>query len=122
MLTEGVMWIAGMTRPDIAVDASMLAGRLHQPTVQDILTANKIVRYLKGSSSHAIVYRKLKTPLCVLAYSDSAFQNLDQGRSQAGHLIMIAEEDSAGSAPIPVSIQAGDATILTRDIKVALMS
>jgi hypothetical protein len=66
-------------RHRIAVDASMLAGRLHQPTVQDILTANKIVRYLKGSSSHAIVYRKLKTPLRVLAYSDSAFQNLDQG-------------------------------------------
>ena len=120
MLTGGIMWIAGMTRPDISVDASMLAGKLHRPTVQDVLTANKIVRYLKGSSTHVVVYRKMKGPLRVLAYSDSAFQNLDQGRSQAGHLVMIAEEDSAGTAP--VSIQAGDATFLTRDIKVALMS
>ncbi len=120
MLTGSIMWIAGMTRPDISVDASLLAGKLHNPTVQDVLTANKIIRYLKSSSSSVIVYRKLQGQLRVLSYSDSAFQNLPQGRSQAGYAILIAEEETTNSPA--VKFQDGDTTTYTRDVRTALMS
>lgn len=118
-LVGGIMWVATMTRPDVAVDASMIAGKLHQPIVQDVLTANKILRYLKGSASTTMVYQQLRQPLRVLAFADSAFQNLPQGRSQAGYLIMIAEEDDGRSQAVVIPGEDGER--MMRDINGAVM-
>ena len=92
-LVGSLLWISRMTRLDIAVDMCVLSTKLATGTVAEILRANKTMRYLKGSSHHKIVYRSMSPKLSVIAYADSAFQNLDRAGSQGGHIMVSRMEE-----------------------------
>ena len=93
-LIGGMLWVSGMTRADIAADMCVLSTKLTNPTVADILRANKTLRYLKGSSEHAMTIRPMEGKISVTAFADSAFQNLDRQGSQGGQMIGLTSEGS----------------------------
>ena len=99
VILGALLWIATSTRSDICVDVSQLAGHLSSPTIANILAANKLLRYLKGSDTIELVYKHLGPNVRILAFSDSAFQNMPHSRSQGGQFIAFAcEKDAADNA------------------------
>ena len=90
-LLGSLMWVAATTRPDIAVGMSKLSSVAASPTVFDYNQAEKIRRYLMTTSTVGISFSRLSSPSRILAFSDSAFQNLPDAGSQGGFLVSVAE-------------------------------
>ena len=72
-LVGGLAWVV-QTRPDVAVFIAALQRKLKQPTVQDLLDANRVLKYLKLKPL-SLTYRKLQHPWRLVAISDSAFKS-----------------------------------------------
>ena len=92
-------WLSGISRPDISFLVSEACSSLKDPTIEDIINLNKIVRHVKNTQSvilfpsfHSLSHLKLKV------YSDASYRNLKEGRSQGGHIIFIT--DGVNSAPV----------------------
>ena len=51
-----LLWLAQVTRPDLAVIANLLSQRQNQPSTQLITAAKHIIKYLKGTSSMGISF------------------------------------------------------------------
>jgi len=88
-LVGGLLWVAGAVRPDIAVDASALSGVVRKATVADAHKANKILSYLKDTANIGLRFQHISGDQRLLGYADAAFQNLNEGQSMGGHMIMI---------------------------------
>ena len=75
-LVGGLAWVV-QTRPDVAVFVAALQRRLKEPKVQDLLNANRVLKYLKAKPLE-LVYRKVNAPWKLVVTSDSAFKGEDQ--------------------------------------------
>ncbi|CAN1242006.1 Retrovirus-related Pol polyprotein from transposon RE2 [Linum perenne] len=53
ILLGGLQYLQ-MTRPDIAYATNKLSQRMHAPTVSDWVLLKRVLRYLKGTSTHGI--------------------------------------------------------------------
>lgn len=54
-----LMYLITGTRPDIAFAVSKAAHAFHQPTKSNWSNVKKIFKYLKGTASHSITYKKV---------------------------------------------------------------
>ena len=52
-----ISWVAHQTRPEVAGGVSILASRLHQATVSDLILLNKMVGHLRSSAKQALRIR-----------------------------------------------------------------
>lgn len=76
------------TRPDIAYAISVVSRNLDSPTKENVQTAKRIFRYLKGTIGKGITYASNKALEC---YSDADHGgDLDTGRSTSGMLCLFA--------------------------------
>ena len=77
------------TRPDIAYAVSMVNQFMHRPQVDHLEAAVRIVRYLKGSFDHGIMFRK-NNHLEIHGYSDADWAgNPIDRRSTAGYFTFV---------------------------------
>ena len=83
-------WISTQSRPDISFDVCQLSTKLNSATVQDVLTANKVLRKVKQTRL-ALKYGKIVQPLKLVAYCDASFGNLKNGSSQGGMIIFLVD-------------------------------
>ena len=88
-------WVTTQTRPDIAFDLRVLASRMHEGTVKDIVEANKLLKRTK-SEEVLIKFPKLKNlEQCKLVvYSDSSYANLKDCGSQGARVIFLVDEEN----------------------------
>ena len=80
-------WLADGTRPDLAFDASRLAGRISELNVQDLVDANKTLRRAKATAAEVFLKFSNEGNLDNLElhiFTDSAFQNMPDGKTQGG--------------------------------------
>ena len=87
-----LLWLALITRPDIAQAVGAAARHGAQPTPEAIEMVKRILRYLAGSLDRSIVYSPLKhgQPLQLKAYSDSDWGGEEStGTSTSGMLILL---------------------------------
>ncbi|MHB1946432.1 MAG: reverse transcriptase domain-containing protein, partial [Metallibacterium sp.] len=68
-LVGSIMYLATVTRPDIAYAASQAGQKMANPTEDDWTMAKRILRYLKGTQNFNIIYSKTNEPL--IGYADS---------------------------------------------------
>ena len=95
-------WIARQTRPDISVHSSKSAQRTGNPTVQDMIDANKAVQLGKENAGAKLVYRA-NTSLTwenaeIFMCADASFANVDseygaKTKSQAGYVVGLASPE-----------------------------
>ena len=102
-LVGQILWAANQTRPDISFDACMLAAKLKNARVQDILDANKVVKKVK-SETVKLKFQHLGTTKNIRlgVFSDASLANLPDGGSQGGNIICLLGENGKAS---PVSWQ-----------------
>ncbi|CAN1314677.1 Retrovirus-related Pol polyprotein from transposon RE2 [Linum perenne] len=74
-----------MTRPDIAYATNKLSQRMHSPTITDWVLLKRVLRYLKGTSTHGIsLSRHSSHSLMVYTDADWAGDSMDR-RSTSGY-------------------------------------
>jgi hypothetical protein len=77
-MVGSLMYLAMCTRPDIAYAVGTLARFSSRPNKTHWIAAKRVLRYLKGTASHGIVFRGGMSGNCV-GYSDADWAGDSQG-------------------------------------------
>jgi len=116
-------WVAGLTRPDIALDVNMCQKRQAAPRVKDCERANALVEMVQKSEDTVLRILPVPPPLAIACWTDSALYNTydeagieddeelsrvekDAVRSQHGVLVSVVSEgavagvDAVATSPI----------------------
>ena len=101
-LIGATQWAATQTSPHLQVMTSMLAGTVQKSTVNDLLAANKMLRFAKANNDAALEYTPLGdlNDLTFVAFSDAAFATRDDLASQGGYLILMVHKDVVESGVV----------------------
>ena len=85
-----LMYLAVTTRPDITYAARMLARFNSNPGPAHWQAAKHVLRYLKGTTHHKLVYHPSTSPEPFITYSDADHGgNPDNGKSTGGYVVKI---------------------------------
>ena len=83
----------------MSFQVSNISARVTKATLQDIREANKIIKFAKSNRSF-ITFPSLHLPsVKVTIYSDASFNNLCNGASQGGHIVLLTDQFN-NSCPI----------------------
>jgi hypothetical protein len=83
-----LMYLALTIRPDIAYAARVPARFNSDPGFTHWQAVKHVLRYLKGTVNHRLVYRPSESPEPFITYSDADHGgNPDNGRSRGGYLV-----------------------------------
>ena len=98
-LSGQILWTTTQTRPDTAYDACVVGNYGNEPTVKNIIMANKAIKKLKDNKLK-LVFPNIGQPKKwkVITYGDAAHANLPSGASQGGTLVFL--EGNGRVAPI----------------------
>lgn len=89
-ITAKLNWIACQSRPDIKFAVSILATKLHNPTVGDEKRMWRLLKYLNATPNIGLLYKK-KDMIIVNAYSDASHLTHLDCKGHTGALIMLGE-------------------------------
>lgn len=88
-MVGSLLWVAMGTRPDIAFATTVLTRYLKSPTESAMTAAKRVMRYLKGAPSLALVYNG--SPARLTGQTDSSWANCaDTRRSYSGYLFSLS--------------------------------
>ena len=86
-------WLAREARPDLSYSVSILASKLKNATVQDIIHVNKVIRQCKVTDI-CLYFPKLDLKnLKIKCYSDASFGKLHDGGSQGGMFLELCSNE-----------------------------
>jgi hypothetical protein len=93
-LLGSLQFLANSTRPDITYAVNKLASYTANPGLQHHGALKRILRYLKGTKTLGITYRKSQIATeddnLFHGYADAAFANADDHKSTTGYVFMAA--------------------------------
>ncbi len=94
-----LLWVTSQTRPDIAFDSCQVNNYGKEPTIRNVMEANKAIKKLK-SDKVKLVYPSLGDPdqMKVVVYGDGSHNSLPNGASQGGKIVFLV--GNGRSAPI----------------------
>ena len=85
-------WAANRTRPDISFSICELSSAVKNATVDHLLQANKVLKNIQDQKIILTFPRMQNMQDCTfVTYSDSSFNNLDNGGSQGGFIIFLTD-------------------------------
>lgn len=88
-LIGSIMYLANGTRPDISYAIGMASRYLEKPSEAHVNAAKRILRYIKGSLNHGILYSSTGD-ITFKGYCDSDFAgDLDTRKSTTGYVFMV---------------------------------
>ena len=79
-----LQYIANCTRPDITFAIHRLASYTANPSMQHQMMLKRVLRYLAGTRSHGITYRRSTDLQQIVGYVDAGFANTDKRKSTTG--------------------------------------
>lgn len=91
-LIGSLMYAQVYTRPDISFAVNMLSRYQSNPGLEHWVAGKKVLRYLKGTRDHMLVYKKIEDQkLKVKCYTEASYQqDLDDLKSCSGYVFMFA--------------------------------
>ena len=99
-LVGQVTWVGTHTRVDAAFEACVLSGSYYEATIDDLIRLNKLVERIKRGNANLFFPRLQNLNNCSLeCYTDAAFKNLPNGKSQGG-LIIFLQDTQGNRCPI----------------------
>ena len=84
-------WLAVMTRPEISFTVSEISSQISSATLSDIKRINKTINFLKTSPGFLKIPRLQLPSIKIKVITDASFNNLSNGKSQGGHIIMCSD-------------------------------
>lgn len=98
-------WLAGQSRPDLAVQTSMSQQCFPHPTVEHLLQANQAIRRARQHSNMNMTITYIDPARLTLCFfSDAAFANTINHRTQGGWLIGLTDSRMSEGVDAPLSI------------------
>lgn len=87
-LVGALLYLATNCRPDISYSTSFLSRFMDRATDTHWAAAQRVLKYLKGTKKHGLLYRKGSHPL--LGYSDSDFaDDINDRKSTSGFIFLL---------------------------------
>ena len=91
-----INYLATTTRPDLAFAVHCLSRFVQNPGHVHYLAAKHVLRYLRGTSDLALVYRHDRAGILLTGYTDSDFAgDRDSRRSTSGYCFFTQRESAA---------------------------
>ncbi|PRQ16261.1 putative RNA-directed DNA polymerase [Rosa chinensis] len=79
-----------ITRPDIAFAVNLVSQFMSQPRVSHLIAVKRILRYVKGSLGHGLLFTPQRQPVHLSAYSDADWAGCPTSRrSTSGYLVYL---------------------------------
>ena len=101
-LNGSLQWPAAQTMVCLAASVSFSQSAASQPTIGDLLEANKTLRFAKANGDVGLRYKKTceLTDLRIGIYFDASWASRPTGESQGGYLIFCIDQErhDAGTA------------------------
>ena len=85
-------WLAGMTRPEISFEVCQISTRVKNATVADILSINKVIKFVKSTPSSISIPKLDLKSLSITVFADASFNNLPDGGGQGGYIIFLNDK------------------------------
>ena len=86
-----LVYLSISTRPDIAEAVGKLSQHMGRPNNDHWVGAKRVLRYLKGTTKHGLIYRKSKQ-FSLFGYSDSDWAGcVDTRKSTSGFVFMLGD-------------------------------
>ena len=94
-------WLCSNSRPDLSYDVLELSCKVNNPTIGDVIDANKCLKKA-GIFENSIYFPKLNdlTNCKLLVYSDASHGNLPNGVSSAGGFIIFIGDNEGNVCPL----------------------
>jgi hypothetical protein len=89
-LVGKLLWLAGQTRPDLSFLVMRLAQKSSKPSVSDLHQANSVLKRAKRDDVYLKYVHVPLSKLWLLAYSDAAWANLENGKTGGGYIVGLA--------------------------------
>lgn len=93
----GALQYLTITRPDIAFSVNQACQHMHAPTVSDFASVKRLLRYLKGTFDHGLVYQPSSFVLTAFFDSDWA-GNCHDRKSSSGYCVFLGDNLISWSA------------------------
>ena len=81
-----------MTRPEISFEVCQINTRVKNATVADILSVNKVIKFVKSTPSSISIPKLDLKSLSITVFADASFNNLPDGGSQGGYIIFLNDK------------------------------
>ena len=81
-----LLYLSKRVRPDLLTAISFLSKRVKSATVQDMKKLQRVIRYLRGTSTLGIILQA-NNYVCIYAYVDASYGVHSKLRSQTGCII-----------------------------------
>jgi hypothetical protein len=92
-ITGGLLYASCLTRVDITASVNQLTRHMAKPTASHLAAAKHVLRYLKGTVSLGLTYRRSSDVDRVnrlVAYADASWaSDITSARSQSGYVLML---------------------------------
>ena len=110
-----INWVGKETRPEVSGTASLMASKLKQAKVKDVMTVNKVVNFLRSTASRPLVVWSFDPhDMCFIVCSDAGGINtngydlvdsddLPTDATQGGWLVLTAEKLPVGKTSLRAS-------------------
>lgn len=86
-------WVCYKTRPDTCFDTWSMSTKVQNPTWQDVVDVNKLVRKIKHHASTSLVLNRMRKPVRVVAYTDASFNRHRTEPSIYAGIFMLSDFD-----------------------------
>ena len=81
----GKLIYLSLTRPDISFSVNVLSQHMHNPSTEHMAAAHRILKYLKKTPGHGLLFRKTKDRK-IRVFTDSSWAgNVTNRRSTSGY-------------------------------------
>ena len=89
-----LVYILICSRPDISYVVTRLSQYMDKPKIAHLALAKDVLRYLKGTKSQALTFRKSNKPLQLHGYCDSDYAGSDDRKSTSGYCFKLSENSA----------------------------
>jgi len=86
-------WLANISRPEISFQVSTISSKMTTATVSEIKETNKLINFVKNNPIFIKFSPLHRESTHIIMYADASFNNLENGNSQGGHLVMIRDKN-----------------------------
>ena len=92
-IVGSLIYAMSATRPDLGYVVTKLSQHLAKPTSAHLTMAKHVLRYVKGTLDHSLVFRKSSEPLKLTGYCDADWAtSLDDRRSTTGYCFQLSPD------------------------------
>ena len=87
-------WLATVSHPEISSDVCQASSRVRDAAVSDIIEVNKVIYKVKKEQAYIHFPKLALSSVHLRVYSDASFNNLPDGGSQEGFLVLISDSSN----------------------------